>query len=268
MTDHDLEQRLRAWYRAEMDDGESAPLQLRTDLETLAQTTARSRRRLKFGWRSTDMNRFARFGLAATAIAVALLVSIGLLLRPSLDIGPSPSPNPTHGATPEASATPAPTAHPAAWTTTGSMIEARAGHTATLLSDGTVLVAGGGFIKDASVITELYDPGTGIWTTTPENLHVNRANPTATLLRDGRVLVVGGVYSAPPVKFGPDFGAELYDPVSGTWQYTGSTSRRIGHTATLLSDGRVLVAGGFDGGSSAELYDPVSWTTSARGNIV
>ncbi|MEO6350554.1 MAG: kelch repeat-containing protein [Candidatus Limnocylindrales bacterium] len=271
MTDHDLEQRLRAFYRAEINDRETAPLQLRTDLATFTQTAARSRRPLTLGWRFS-MNRFAPFALAATAIAVALLIG-GLLLRPSFDVGPSPSPDTTHSATLEPSATPVATARAAAWTMTGSMNYVHNyGYprgTATLLLDGTVLVAGGSDPSGALTSAELYDPGTGIWTPTPEDPHVHRDNPTATLLRDGRVLIVGGslyLYQGPR----PNTQPELYDPVSGTWQYTGSMSndRRTGHTATLLSDGRVLVAGGTGNSPSAELYDPVSGTWSATGNMV
>jgi hypothetical protein len=81
---------------------------------------------------------------------------------------------------------------------------------------------------------------------------------TATLLADGRVLIAGGFgddVTAPPLA-----SAELYDPATGTFSPTGSmaTGRQF-HTATLLADGRVLVAGGADGSkdiASAELYQP------------
>ena len=106
MTDHDLEQRLRAWYRAEIDESERAPEQLRADLATLAQTVARSRRLSTAGWRFPAMNRFAPLAVAATAVVVAILIGIGLLVRPP-DVGPSPVPAPTHSATFEPTATPA-----------------------------------------------------------------------------------------------------------------------------------------------------------------
>jgi N-acetylneuraminic acid mutarotase len=156
------------------------------------------------------------------------------------------------------------------WTATGSMATARAYHTATLLGNGKVLVAGG---TDKPYVgapnttyfanAELYDPATGIWTSTGL-LNDARGGHTATLLDNGKLLVAGGyngVYLA---------SAELYDPATGSWTATGLLSlAREGHTATLLNNGKVFVAGGFDGNggypgvflTNAQLYDPAtgSW---------
>jgi hypothetical protein len=143
------------------------------------------------------------------------------------------------------------------WSDTGSLNAARDFHTATLLPDGRVLVAGGygsGAVPLASA--EVYDPATGVWSTTG-GLNAARREHTATLLPDGRVLVAGGLSSG-----GCLASAEVYDPAgdggAGAWSTTGSLYRgREEHTATLLPDGRVLVAGIWCGGPtpSAEVYD-------------
>jgi Kelch motif/Galactose oxidase, central domain len=252
MTDHDLEQRLRAWYRATIDDRESAPLQLRTDLARLAQTAAGSERRLRAGWRFPFVNRIAPVAFAAAAIVVAL-ISIGLILG-SRNVGPAPLPGPTHEATSQ------PTLHAAAWTATASMSEARTGHTATLLANGKVLVAGGYNGSGGQASAQLYDPASGTWTATGQMTRA-RTDHTATLLRDGRVLVVGGDNG-----ISIQYSAELYDPVSGTWRATGNLIHRAvhGHTASLLRDGKVLVAGA----GSADVYDPGSGTWTATGDMV
>jgi N-acetylneuraminic acid mutarotase len=164
------------------------------------------------------------------------------------------------------------------WTATASMPEARSAHTATPLLDGRVLVAGGQGTAGSALLesAELYDPGSGSWSATGGMID-DRLGHTATLLPDGRVLVAGGVSLS--FEIGALASAELYVPVSGTWTATASmpearsgsaTPLPSSHTATLLPDGGVLVAGGYTGGggalASAELYDPRSgsWTTTAR----
>jgi len=163
------------------------------------------------------------------------------------------------------------------WNATGSLNLARAYHTATLLQDGTVLVAGG---LDASFTaltsSEIYDPATGIWTTSSAVMHDGRQRFTATLLPSGKVLAAGGGNSAetPSVLLS----AEIYDPVAKTWTYTEAsaipTLMTVGHeahTATLLPDGTVLVAGGEDTTSHAiatsEVFDPVAGTWTATSDL-
>ena len=154
------------------------------------------------------------------------------------------------------------------WSTTGSMTAARS-TTATLLTDGRVLAAGGcgafDIFDDCLTVlasAELYNPATGTWSATG-SMSVARWFHTATRLLDGRVLVAGGFDSA----FANLTSAELYDPATGTWSPTGSTSvGRFGFIATLLLDGRVLVAGGGANGTSAELYDPATGTWSPTGS--
>src|SRR5262249_53136179 len=135
------------------------------------------------------------------------------------------------------------------WSTTGSMSVSRFGQTATRLTDGRVLVAGG---HSNGVAADPSNPTTGTWSPTGSMSVARFGGPTATLLPDGRVLVAGGCGGSDP-----DSGdcltllasAEIYSPATGTWSPTGSMSvaRFGGHTATLLPDGRVLVAGGDPG---------------------
>src|SRR2546425_753872 len=136
-------------------------------------------------------------------------------------------------------------------------------HTATLLANGQVLVAGGEGDVGTPTSAEFYDPVMGIWSVTGD-LNTPRNQHSATLLTNGQVLVVGSEVGIPDT--------ELYDPDTGTWTVTGMlhTRRSWGHTATLLPDGKVLVTGGYLGVpnylflASAELYDPTTgiWTTT------
>ncbi|HBI16280.1 MAG TPA: hypothetical protein DDY20_12365 [Desulfobulbaceae bacterium] len=153
------------------------------------------------------------------------------------------------------------------WSAAGSLTVARFGHTATLLADGRVLVAGGehiAFLDSA----ELYDPATNTWSAAG-SLTVARSHHTATLLADGRVLVAGGQVGWEILGDIFTESAELYDPAANTWSAAGNLAAFQGHhTATLLPDGRVLVAGGVRyPGNSAELYDPAANTWSAAGNL-
>ncbi|MFC1679466.1 kelch repeat-containing protein, partial [Elusimicrobiota bacterium] len=150
------------------------------------------------------------------------------------------------------------------WTTAGSpaMSKVRGAHTATLLPNGKVLVAGGDGTVSPST-AELYDPSAGTWTGTG-SMSESRGYHTATLLPNGKVLVAGGSDS------GTLSTAELYDPSAGTWTGTDSMSAvRRWHTATLLQSGKVLVAGGQSTGgiwlSTAELYDPSAGTWTGTG---
>ena len=157
-----------------------------------------------------------------------------------------------------------------AWSATGGLTTGRDSQTATLLANGKVLVVGGTdstvSVGHALASAELYDPVSGKWTPAGNMLEA-RIYDTATLLANGKVLVVGGSSAGTLGKALAS--SELYDPASGTWTATGNmTAGRTGHTATLLADGKVLVAGGHnDTGlvALAELYDPASGTWTATG---
>jgi WD40 repeat protein len=143
---------------------------------------------------------------------------------------------------------------------TGSLIAGRRGHTGTLLSDGRVLIAGGEVELSGKPLAtaELYDPKTATFSAAGP-MTTARKGHTATLLSDGRVLITGGYDGTPASASGGSASAELHDPKTGTFARTGSmTAGRTGHSATLLSDGRVLVAGGSyeQTTQTAELYQP------------
>jgi galactose oxidase-like protein len=154
------------------------------------------------------------------------------------------------------------------------MTAARYGHTATPLADGRILIAGGYTEHNTTASAELYDPVSGRFIATGD-MTTTRGWPTATLLPDGRVLIAGGKANTTiPGGSGTDgvlASSELYDPATGTFTPTGNMTRpRMGHTATLLGDGRVLIAVGWSGSdrlSSAELYDPSNGTFSTTGNM-
>ena len=154
----------------------------------------------------------------------------------------------------------------ATFSPSGSMSSSRTGHTATLLGDGTVLVAGGANSSGANstplASTEIYNPFTGQFESGAD-MAVPRTNHTATVLADGTVLMVGGIPAVPPVYvgYGPNSTAEIYDPSSASFSQAVSMSDgRFWHSATLLRDGRVLIVGG--GHSDAPFFGADSVATA------
>jgi hypothetical protein len=146
---------------------------------------------------------------------------------------------------------------------TGSMQHGRWLFTATLLNDGRVLIAGGRSAKNSTYASaEVYDPGSGNFRSAG-SMDASRQQHTATLLQDGRVLIAGG-YQQDASHWDVLSATELYDPATDTFTPIGSMGDvRSSHSATLLNDGRVLIAGGGGIGSeglvaltSAVLYQP------------
>ncbi len=160
------------------------------------------------------------------------------------------------------------------WRFTAPMNSARVEHTATMLPNGQLLITGGYTGRDGydliyTTTTEIYAPMTETWRVTG-SMNQGRAYHTATLLPDGTVLVTGGGGSYYFSNSGDTLAtAEIYDPATGMWDYTGSMNMpRSGHTATLLPNGTVLVAGGsiIVGITATEIYNPITkrWTPAAN----
>ncbi|MGO9464849.1 MAG: kelch repeat-containing protein [Isosphaeraceae bacterium] len=157
-----------------------------------------------------------------------------------------------------------------AWSYTGSLNTGRAYATTTLLPNGQVLVAGGYYGSGYLASAELYNPATGIWSYTG-NLNTGRDDATATLLPNGQVLVAGGENGSAYLASGYLSSAELYNPATGIWSFTGSLNfARSNDTATLLPNGQVLVAGGYNGSAdlpTTELYNPTTGVWSGTGYL-
>lgn len=166
------------------------------------------------------------------------------------------------------------------WTPTGKMLTKRAGHTASLLPDGRVLVVGGEYsvVRFPNVTNyflntaEIYNPATRKWTRAASMLSSARSGHTATTLADGRILVTGGMAAWwHRIRRGSwTAGAEIYNPSSGKWTSAGNlSSAKSGHAAALLSDGRVMVTGGYTYGrgilKTVDLFDPAAavWSSGA-----
>lgn len=169
-----------------------------------------------------------------------------------------------------------------AWSSTGNMTVKRNGPVlATRLPNGKVLVAGGWIFKgptnnrsaQGDTSAELYDPATGTFSATG-SMSAGRAGGTITVLTNGKVLVTGGwAVAYGRIRYANCTGAaDIYDPTSGTWSAAAPMLMALcGHTATLLPDGRVLVAGGINYyarlNATASIYNPVANTWAATGSM-
>ena len=160
------------------------------------------------------------------------------------------------------------------WELTGDMTEPRERHRAILLTDTTVLVVGSDTsvaYRIGSTTAELYDPATGKWSKAGNlpNDHAERF--TLTLLGDGKVLVAGGGTRGRTLAPNITASMDIYDQSTGEWSTTmDMTAKSWGHTATTLSDGKIL----FVGMVTVQIFDPAaeSWTfvgklTEARNGV-
>lgn len=213
------------------------------------------------------------------AIVAGLLVSTGCSANPAPSTAPrSTLPVATPSAVPTATPTPPPVPTPTVSATTsgpgrvvevGRMHARRAVHSATLLGDGTVLVAGGCTADSCeagsdAATAERYDPRDRAFHAVAGTMAVPRLGQGAAILPDGRVLLLGGFVgrSVTPTT-------DIYDATAGTFS-PGPTmvAGRGSPLVVALTDGRILVAGGWAGGAgqtSAEVFDPRSMAFTATG---
>lgn len=148
------------------------------------------------------------------------------------------------------------------WGATDPLPQDHAGHTATLLADGRVLVVGN--VGLSRTPAALYDPASNTWSEI-KSPDIPRYGHTATLLADGRVLVAGGMLN----KYEVHRAVDLFDPATGTWTAAADMlETRAYHAAALLPDGDVLVMGGLKGTATVERYNPVTdtWTMANEMN--
>lgn len=152
-------------------------------------------------------------------------------------------------------------------TAVGELKTSRAAHTATVLNDGKVLIAGGfGGGEKGLKTAEIYDPATNKFSSA-NNMNVARSGHTATFLPDGKILIAGG--------FNGDYldAAEIFDPKTKEFTAIGKlTTPRSEHIAVLLENGKVLLAGGVGTNwtflESAEIFDPLTNSFRRTGNMI
>jgi hypothetical protein len=288
VTDLRLDSRIDAWLAlGPMELSDRVVDRTRAEIKR-----TRQRRTWRPIWKPLGKPR-VRLAMAFAAGALSVvLVGVGLRLAYS-PISGAPSNAPT--TTPPPARSPFPTRSPIPtepiagvsdhFFSAGTMNGGRESHTATLLTDGRVLIAGGTRqagggdptrrnAKGPIDAAELYEPTTRTFTSTG-SMTVPRIDHTATLLADGRVLISGGYTWSPDDAQGgvPRLAsAELFDPASGTFTPTGSMqTARSGATAMRLPDDRVLIAGGSDYASveamTSEIYDPATGSFTAAPSL-
>lgn len=151
-------------------------------------------------------------------------------------------------------------------TSTDCMTSPRTGHTATLLGNGQVLIAGGATTINGAVTNsaELFDPTLNAFTSVASAMSDSRELDAAVLLNNGTVLIAGGIDNFAAVTVS----ADLFDPATSTFSAVQSSlfTGRFGLTATILNNGKALIAGG--GPTEADLYTQrTGLFTAARGTM-
>ncbi|MCB9868151.1 MAG: hypothetical protein H6816_16115 [Phycisphaerales bacterium] len=160
------------------------------------------------------------------------------------------------------------------WTPAKDMPTARGGHCAVVLPDGRLLIAGGipvgGMFTSPTAATEIFDPKKQDWAPPGSGMNQPRHSHECALLPGGAVLAAGGFVQAPPLPVATA-STEVFEPSKGWTMVAPMLSERIGHTATSLPDGRVLIAGGADKTqqflATAEVFDPKSGGFIATGSL-
>ena len=204
-------------------------------------------------WRPSSEIRGRRSPLVLAFAVIALLIAlvVGVALVASLLPGPEPD---------------------ARFGPLGLLRQSDSSANAALLPDGRTLIVSGDWvgIGIAAARADIWDPASGLESIDPPV--VARVNPVVTLLLDGRVLVTGGYGGPYQYSSSALASAELWDPATATFHETDSmASPRIGHTATVLSDGRVLIVGGLgpgDGQAEAEIWDPATELFGPAGTLM
>ena len=150
------------------------------------------------------------------------------------------------------------------WVVLPNMAYARGGHSATLLRDGRVLVAGSSFTSEQGGQTaEIFDPTTRTWSA-PIPMKKAHGNHASAMLPDGRVLLVSGW-----LNFSDDISrfVDIFDPATDSFSEGPKSLRSHSYApATVLADGRVLIAGGYNALGQSEVFDPVtmSWAPTVN----
>jgi hypothetical protein len=150
----------------------------------------------------------------------------------------------------------------------GTLTTPRSAAGAALLPDGRVLIVGGFNGSTRLDTAEIFNPQTGTFSSAGiGTMSTGRGNPVAVTLQDGRVLVAGGCSGGACT---PQASAEVFNPQTNSFSTAGIGSMGTPRTAAAgarLPDGRVVIAGGYNGDelATAEIFDPQTNTFSSAG---